>query len=386
MERGTTGRYEGAFVGGDRVEAFIPEPLPPVPPISLDGELARSLEAANNSLGRLDGISEYLPDRDLLVYFYIRKEAVMSSQIEGTQSSLSDILRHELEEAPGAPIDDVIEVSNYVRAFHYGLQRMQELPLCSRLVREIHRVLLASGRGSDKQPGSFRCGQVWIGSGRVANAVHVPPPHIYVEECMADLENFMNTTDDDLPILIKAGIAHVQFETIHPFLDGNGRVGRLLITLILISYGLMRHPVLYLSLYLKAHRLRYFDLLSHIRRTGDWEAWIAFFLDAVKATADSAVESAQRTLRLFEADRIKIEQQGRAAGSMLRVHQVLKETAIVSSLRCSSLTGLSRSAVGTALNALVEIGIVREITGGQRNRLFAYQEHLSILSEGAELD
>ena len=253
MHRGETGHYRTTTHGGEEVRAFVPKPLPPEPPLRLDGSLLKLLEAANRALGRLDGVSTLLPDKSLFLYHYVRKEAVLSSQIEGTQSSLTDLLQHERGDAPGVPQDDVAEVSRYVAALEHGLRRLREddFPLSTRLIREVHGVLLASGRGSEKAPGEFRRSQNWIGGTRPGNADFVPPPHIEVEDCMASLERFLHAADDGLPDLVRVGLAHVQLETIHPFLDGNGRVGRLLITFLLCHAGLLQDPLLYLSLHLK---------------------------------------------------------------------------------------------------------------------------------------
>jgi Fic family protein len=255
VKRGVTGRYEVTSAGGEKVRAFVPFPLPPDPALVFTGKLQQVLEAATLAIGRLDGVSALLPDKSLLLYAYVRKEAVLSSQIEGTQSSLSDLLLFELEEAPGVPLDDVVEVSNYVAALDHGLARLRgDFPLSNRLIREIHRKLLSDGRGSTKEPGEFRRSPNWIGGTRPGNAGFVPPPHTAVPECMAALEKFIHATDEGLPVLVRAALSHVQFETIHPFLDGNGRVGRLLITLLLCHAGLLREPLLYLSLYFKQNR------------------------------------------------------------------------------------------------------------------------------------
>lgn len=251
MKRGETGRYDRTSAGGEEVRAFIPDSLPPVPPLVFEGGLQRAIEEAVLAIGRLDGVSTLLPDRSLFLYSYVRKEAVLSSQIEGTQSSISDLLLFELDESPGAPPGDVMEVSSYVAALEHGLKRLREgFPLSNRLIREIHEVLLSRGRGSGMNPGQFRHSQNWIGGSRPGNAAFVPPPPTAVEGCMADLERFLHATDDGLPLLVRAGLAHVQFETIHPFLDGNGRVGRLLITLLLCQAKILSEPLLYLSLYL----------------------------------------------------------------------------------------------------------------------------------------
>lgn len=384
MQREQTGRYEILHGGDEPVRAFIPVPLPPDPPLRMDGPLQQALEKSVLALGQLDGISALLPDKTLFLYSYVRKEAVLSSQIEGTQSSLSDLLLFELEEAPGVPLDDVVEVSNYVAALEHGLSRLKELPLCNRLLREMHGKLLSSGRGSDKMPGEFRTTQNWIGGSRPGNALFVPPPHTAVPDCMAALERFLHAGDDGLPGLIRAGLAHAQFETIHPFLDGNGRVGRLLITLLLHHAGMLREPFLYLSLYFKQHRSAYYDLLNQVRHTGDWEKWLAFFLEGVRSTATGAVETAQRLSELFASDRAALEQQGRRAGTLLRAHEALKEQPILSSPYICRRTNLSFPAVASAMEQFIKHGIAREITGKRRNRLFVYDKYLSILNEGAE--
>jgi Fic family protein len=385
MKREDTGRYEVTSGGDEPVRAFVPHPLPPSPPVSLEGDLQRRLEAAILAVGRLDGVSTLLPDKSLFLYSYVRKEAVLSSQIEGTQSTLSDLLLFELEEAPGVPLDDVVEVSNYVGALDHGLARLREpFPLSNRLIREIHGVLLSRGRGSAKDPGEFRRSQNWIGGSRPGIAVFIPPPPAAVEDCMAALERFLHATDDGLPVLVRAGLAHVQFETIHPFLDGNGRVGRLLVTFLLCHAGVLHDPLLYLSLYLKQHRQEYYALLDEVRRDGDWEAWLSFFLEGVKVTAEGAVETAQRLASLFSEDRARIEPRGRRAGSALRVHDAIKARPILSMTHICRTTGLSFPAASSAMDLLVESGIARELTGRRRNRLFVYERYLSILNEGME--
>ena len=386
MQRGEAGRYESTTIGGEQVRAFVPLPLPPNPALALDGSLQRALEAATLALGRLDAISTLLPDDAIFLYAYVRKEAVLSSQIEGTQSTLSDLLLFELEEAPGVPVEDVVEVSNYVAALDHGLRRLEEgFPLSNRLIRELHRVLLSRGRGSGKAPGEFRRSQNWIGGTRPGNAEFVPPPHTAVPDCMASLEHFCHA-DDEMPVLLRAGLAHIQFETIHPFLDGNGRVGRLLITLLLCNAGVLRQPLLYLSLYFKQRRSEYYDLLNHIRRTGDWEEWLAFFLEGVRVTAEGAVVTSRRLVDMFASDRTAIERHvGRRAGSALRVHDALKARPIASLPQVCTDTSLSFPTASAAMQSLVEQGIARELTGRTRNRKFAYDRYLSILAEGTEV-
>lgn len=385
MRRGPTGRNQITSVGGERIKAFVPNPLPPDPTLEFEGAIQQSLESALLALGRLDGVSTLLPDTSLFLYSYVRKEAVLSSQIEGTQSTLRDLLLYELDEAPGVPLDDVVEVSNYVAALEHGLLRLRGgFPLSNRLIREIHRVLLSRGRGSGKEPGQFRRSQNWVGGSRPGNALFVPPPHNLVPDCMAALERFMNDDSSELSILVRAGLAHVQFETIHPFLDGNGRLGRLLITFSLCNAGILREPLLYLSLYLKQNQEAYYRLLQAVREEGDWEAWLTFFLEGVRQTAEGAVTTAQRLTTLFREDRGRIELTGRRAGSALRVHQALKERPLASVQNLCKRTGLSFPAAGSSMELLVEIGIARELTGKQRNRVFAYDRYLAILSEGTE--
>ena len=385
MQRGEMGRYEVTSIGGERVRAFVPAPLPPNPALVLDGPLQQALESAVLALGRLDGVSTLLPDEALFLYAYVRKEAVLSSQIEGTQSSLSDLLLFELDEAPGVPFDDVVEVSNYVAALNHGLRRLREdFPLSNRLLREIHGILLSDGRGSSKTPGEFRRSQNWIGGTRPGNAVFVPPPHTAVPDCMAAFERFLHAKDDGLPVLLRAGLAHVQFETIHPFLDGNGRVGRLLITLLLCQAGVLHEPLLYLSLYFKQHRAPYYELLNQVRRAGDVESWLGFFLEGVRVTAEGAVVTSRRLSEMFASDRAAIEQGGSRVGSVLRVHEVLKERPVLSLSEVRNRTTLSFPAASSAMERLVEHGIAREITGKRRGRVFVYDGYLSILNEGLE--
>ena len=388
MKRGVTGQYRSMAGAGEQYKAFVPRPLPPNPPLALDGWLQQDLERALLALGRLDGISTLLPAPELFIYSYVRKEAVLSSQIEGTQSSLSELLLYELEDAPGVPQDDLdlVEVSNYAAALDHGIARLREdYPLSNRLIREVHGVLLARGRGSETNPGKFRRSQNWLGGTRPGNARFVPPPHTAVPDCMTALERFLHADDDGLPLLVRAGLAHVQFETIHPFLDGNGRVGRLLITFLLHHGGALRAPLLYLSLYFKQHRSTYYDLLDLVRREGDWEAWLAFFLDGVCQVATAAVTTAQRLEAMFKTDRGKIEASGRRAGSALRLHEALKRRPVRTMASTVKATGLSFPAVSSAMRLLIDLEIARELTGRRRNRVFAYDRYLAELAEGTEL-
>ena len=382
MHRGLSGAYEVTSFGGEVVRAFLPAALPPSPPVDLR-RLQRSLERASIAIGRLDSVSALLPDTSLFIYTYIRKEAVLSSQIEGTQSSLSDLLLFELEEAPGVPFDDVVEVSNYVAALNLGLARLREgMPMSSRLIREIHGALLSRGRGSEREPGEYRRSQNWIGGSRPGNAVYVPPPYEEVGTCIAALERFIHDEDSELPVLVKAALAHVQFESIHPFLDGNGRVGRLLVTLLLCAEGTLGEPLLYLSLYLKQNREDYYRLLTGCRTDGDWEAWIDFFLEGITATAQDAVQTAQKLVGIFERDRVRAQGLGRRAGSALRVLEALKARPVLLLPEVARLSGLSFPAAAAGMGSLEDLGIVREITGKKRNRVFAHSDYLALLSEG----
>ena len=367
------------------MRAFVPTPLPPDPTLDLSGTRQRLLERALLACGRRDGVTALLPDPDLFLYAYVRREAVLSSQIEGTQSSLSDLLLFELDEAPGVPFDDVVEVSNYVSALEHGMSRLREgFPLTGRLLREVHEKLLARGRGADKQPGEFRRSQNWIGGTRPGNAQFVPLPPQAVEACIASLERAIHTEDDGLPALVKAALAHVQFETIHPFLDGNGRVGRLLISLMLFDAGVLNQPLLYLSYYFKQHRPEYYRLLDTVRSEGDWEAWLDFFLEGVASTAGSAVETAHRLLALFRDDATRVQTLGRTATSALRVFDALRDRPLANLNALTESTGASYSTVARAVEALEDLGIVREITGRKRERVFAYTRYLDILGEGTE--
>ncbi|MEW5902190.1 MAG: Fic family protein, partial [Acidobacteriota bacterium] len=292
----------------------------------------------------------------------------------------------ELKEAPGAPLADVVEVSNYVAAMNHGIERLKEgFPLSNRLIKEVHRILLSKGRGSDRNPGEFRRSQNWIGGTRPVNALYVPPPPAQIAEAMSSFEKFLHDVPQRTPILIKAALSHAQFETIHPFSDGNGRVGRLLITLLLCSEGVLRQPLLYLSLYFKQHRSRYFDLLMKVRQEGDWEEWLRFFVDGVKEMAEGAVTTARSLNDIAEEDRTKIRELGRKAGSALRIHQVLQGRPIANIPFLSIRTKISAPTVTGVLEALQKIGIVKEVTRRKRNRLYAYEKYLDILRQGTEI-
>lgn len=384
--RRTTGELVPQTLAEDRYRAFVPASLPPQPPLEIS-EFGQLLSEASSALGRLDGQAALLPDIHLFIYMYVRKEALLSSQIEGTQSSFSDLLIHEVDAAPGAPVEgDVQDVSNYVAALNHGIKRLRDgFPLSLRLIREIHEILLSHGRGSDKMPGEFRRSQNWIGGPRPSKAAFVPPPPDRLDECLNALEKFLHARDDGLPILIRAALAHVQFETIHPFLDGNGRIGRLLITLLLCADGSLKEPILYLSLWFKTQRKEYYEQLQYVRESGDWEEWVSFFLRGVIETADQGLGTASRILALFEADRRKIDALGGKAGpSAATVFSHMQKKPVVSVKELSAATKLTVPTVNAALRNLGKIGIAEEITGKQRGRLFAYRDYLTILEEGTE--
>lgn len=381
MQRGLSGHYVPISTVGETVKAFVPHPLPPDPPLQLDGELSTLLDAASTAIGRLDGVSRVLPDPHLFLYTYVRKEAVLSSQIEGTQSSLSDLLQHEQDGAPSVPLDDVTEVSCYVATMQAGLARLAAgEPISLQLIRDIHAELLAHGRGSGKQPGEFKRSQNWIGGSRPGNARFVPAPPDLVMETMGALEKFIHNDPVKTRPLLKAALAHVQFETIHPFLDGNGRLGRLLITFLLCAEGVLTQPMLYLSLYFKRHREDYYRLLQEVRMTGDWEAWLGFFLTGVIETSEQATATTGRLLRLFENDRARLS--GESA-SVIRLHGHLQKIPVISAAQAAKAIEVSIPTARSAIAKLVGHGVLRQITKGDYGKMFAYGEFLDLLNEDA---
>ncbi len=378
------GRHVTTAVGGERVRAFVPPTLPPSPPIDL-GRLQILLDRANQAIGRLDGTGLILPDPELFIYMAVRKEALLSSQIEGAQSSLSDLLLFEAKEPFDTPLDDVLEVSNYIAAMRHGLERLRGgFPLSLRLIREIHEVLLRTGRGCGTMPGEFRRSQNWIGGTRPGTAAFVPPPPQEVETCLGAWERFIHEDQPTLPLLVRIGLVHVQFETIHPFLDGNGRLGRLLITFMLCDAAVLHEPLLYPSLFLKQHRTQYYDLLQAVRDTGDWEGWLAFFLEGIAVSGEAASATIGRMLRVFGDARAQVRELGRKASSALRVLDLLERHPIVAIPFASRKLGLSFPTISAALNQLTEIGLVVELSGRARGRVFAHDSYLALLSEGTE--
>jgi len=386
VKRTSPGRYVETSTAGETVRAFVPDPLPPVPPIEWKPELRERFDLALLALGRLDALASLLPNPGPLLYSFVRKEAVLSSAIEGTQSSLSDLMLYEVEQQPGVPLDDAREVSRYVSALEHGLSRLDGgFPLSLRLIREIHQVLLEDGRGSTKNPGQFRTSQVWIGGTRPGNAIFVPPPANTVIECMGHLEQFFHVPGSSVSPLLKAALTHVQFETIHPFLDGNGRVGRLLITLMLCEQGILSVPLLYVSLFFKKNRKVYYDLLCGVRVDGDWETWLEFFADAVRVAAEESVTSIRQFLALVEQDTQRIAELGRASSSVLTVFKALQRMPVTTGPDLTAKTGLVATTVNTSLGLLENLGVVEEVTGRRRNRVYSYRHYIEILNRDMEL-
>lgn len=376
------GEYITQKVAGESYNAYVPSPLPPNPPVDLT-KIYPYLEKATQALTELNGIHKSIPNTSLFIYMYVRKEALLSSQIEGTQSSFSDLMLFEHHQKPAVSLEDVEEVSNYVKAIKYGLDRLKGgFPLSLRLLREIHGVLLSGGRGSGRLPGEFRRSQNWIGGTRPGNAIFVPPPVDKLNLCLANFESFLH--DDSLPILIKAGLAHVQFETIHPFLDGNGRLGRLLITLLLCNSGMLDEPILYLSLYLKQKRHIYYELLQEVRIHGVWETWLEFFLEGVHKSAKQAINTTYLINSLFDQDHKKIEGLGRARFSCEQVLEYMKKLPQVTVVLLASELGMTAPTARSALNHMVKLGILEEKSGKQRDKIYVYRKYLSSLEEGTE--
>lgn len=362
--------------------AYVPKPLPPDPPLDLV-HLYPHLEKATLALAELNSITQSIPNTSLFIYMYVRKEALLSSQIEGTQSSFSDLMLFENDQKPHVSIDDVTEVSNYIKAITYGLKRLREgFPLSLRLLREIHAILLSGSRGKHMMPGEFRRSQNWVGGTRPGNALFVPPPVDHLAQCLSDFETFLH--DQSLPTLIKAGLLHVQFETIHPFLDGNGRLGRLLVTLILCNEKMIAEPILYLSLHLKQQRKTYYDLLQEVRERGTWETWLEFFLVGIYKAAKQAVTTTLAINNLFSTDLEKIQNLGRLRFSAQQIFDYLKLLPEVSVPLVADKLSLSAPTVRTVLNQLVNLGIVEEISEKKRDKIYLYRRYLTLLEEGTE--
>jgi Fic family protein len=373
VRRPTPGKYVTVSTASEPFKAFVPAPLPPEPAIAWSAKLRRRFDDALVALGRLDALTAHLPNASLLLYSFVRKEAVLSSQIEGTQSSL------------GVPVDDAREVSRCVAALERGLKGLRGgLPICMRLLCDMHKVLLTHPRGRGKAPGEIRRSQVWIGGTMPGNAAFVPPPAGALAGCLKSFERFLNDEPEPTPPLIKAALAHVQFETIHPFLDGNGRIGRLMIVLQLVADGVLREPMLYPSLFFRMHRALYYELLNEVRVRGDWERWLDFFAEGVQVTATQAVDTANALLALVNKDRDRIAKLGRAATSALAIHEALQRQPIVTSAALVKATAITAATVNKSLAHLERLGIVGELTNRQRGRVFSYRRYVAELT--AELD
>lgn len=381
----STGSYEDAVDSHGHFRAFVPEPLPPKsPPLQYDDELHNLLGNANHALGRLSGVfvSGAKPNENLQLYSYIRKEAVLSSQIEGTQSSLSDLLLFENEAVPGVPVDDVEETANYIKAIEHGLATISsgKLPISSRLIRQMHRLLLTNSRGASKSPGQFRRSSVWLGGDTPQSARFVPPQWHHIEGLIADLESFIHA-DESVDPLVKAAMAHAQFETIHPFLDGNGRVGRILIPLILFDAKRLPSPAFYISLYFKKHRDAYYDALQAIRIDGDWERWLKYFLRGVEGVADNVFTSTERLHAMVKADMENVLQNAGKSPVTQHVFSYAASQVMLTSRTAQAAVNGSKPSVNDAIGRLERLGILSEVTGKRRNRIWVYSDYMDILNE-----
>jgi len=378
MQRKKHGKYQkSSLVGSETYNTYIPNALPPEPAINM-AEIYECLEKANFAIGELNGISESVPDPAIINYMYVRKEAVLSSQIEGTQSTLDDLMCHESNTAAGVPVDDVAEVSSYVAAINHGIKRLKKLPLSMRLIKEIHKILLSNSRGKHKTPGEIRRSQNWLGGTRPGNAHFVPPPPDLVSGLLSDLEKFMHAKNK-IPILVKAALIHHQFETIHPFLDGNGRVGRLLITLFLCDQDYLSSPFLYLSLFFKQHRNIYYDRLSEPRKNGDFERWINFFLEGVAVTAVDAKKTLIKIKKLFAADDKKLTNLGRARNSAELVFSKFKQKPILTIAEITRLTKLSKPTAISSVNHLIDLGIIINKSEKKWGQIYSYNGYVKLV-------
>ena len=374
------GTYKNNLSGQMAYKSFMPSVLPPNPPIELDKDIIDLLVKANKQLALLEGISSRIPNIHLFISMYVRKEALMSSQIEGTQATLEDVLDPCLEENTNRPVGDVV---NYIKATDYAIKRLKELPLCNRLIKEAHEVLLSGVRGQNKSPGEFRHSQNWIGAAgcNLQNARYIPPSVEDMIQAMSDLEKYING-DDDLDVLIRAALIHYQFETIHPFLDGNGRIGRLLITLFLIEKKVLSTPALYISYFLKKNRIEYYDRMNEVRLKGNYEQWIKFFLEAVYESAKDAVETIDKLTTLHDNYRLKIEGLGRRAKNVMRVFEYLESNPIIEIQKTARELDIAFNTISSIVKDLISIGVLEQTSTQSRNRTFAYKEYLEILKEG----
>jgi Fic family protein len=380
LDSSRAGQYVEQLEG---YKAFIPKPLPPVPEIIMDQEMWTLLSQADLALGRLDGATDALPNPDLFVFMYVRKEAVLSSQIEGTQASLIDILEFESQALQPDNPQDVAEVVNYISAINYGLERLKQLPVSLRLIRDIHQELMKGVRGSERNPGEFRRSQNWIGAGgcTLAQATYVPPPPHEMLQALDNLEKFLHSPQP-IPTLIKIGLAHAQFETIHPFLDGNGRIGRLLVTFLLCEGNVLRRPLLYISYYFKKHRSEYYDRLQAIRNSGKWEDWLKFFLCGVSEVAQEAAATARKIVNLKEEHRqLVLNKMGRRSGNAITLLESLYFRPIFTVEQAATTTNLSYPNANTLIKELRDIGLLQEVTGQKRNRAFSYAPYLAVFQD-----
>lgn len=371
------GEYKTNLTGELQYKSFLPKPLPPSPSIELDEEIINLLSRANRSIGILEGVSRQIPDIGLFVSMYVRKEALLSSQIEGTQATLDDILDPNIEENTNRHVADVV---NYIKALQYALERLKELPICNRLLKETHRILMQDVRGEEKNPGEFRRSQNWIGpaGSTLKNARYIPPNPDDMIEAMSDLEKFINREDEIEP-LIKIALIHYQFETIHPFLDGNGRIGRLMISLFLTEKKLLSNETLYISYFLKRNRIEYYDRLTEVRTKGSFEQWIKFLLLAVYESAQDAIRTIDELIRLHDRNYNAVKKTGKASNTILKVFNYLEGSPIIDIKKTSAELKLSFNAVSNAVNKLVELGILKQTENVRRSRVFAYDEYLGIL-------
>jgi len=378
------GRAGTFFTQPGGYKAFIPNPLPPSPPIRFDGKLQSLLSEADRALARLDGITTVLPNPDLFIAMYVKKEALLSSQIEGTQASLEGVLEFEADLIPKENVNEIKEVINYIRALNYGIERLKELPMSLRLIKEIHRILLEETRGAHRSPGEFRKSQNWIGppGASLNEAIFVPPPPEVVLPTMGDLEKFFHNKNNNIPPLIKIALIHSQFETIHPFLDGNGRIGRLLITFYLFWQGILSKPLLYLSFYLKKNRADYYDLLMKVRLKGTWEDWIKFFLNGVSEISEEAAKTAREVIRLKEELITKLYDNSISSVYGIKLIDLLFETPLVSVKDISEKLNISKESANELVKKFEKIGILKEITGKQRYKKYSFKEYIKIMARG----
>ncbi|MGB5161563.1 MAG: Fic family protein [Thermoanaerobaculia bacterium] len=385
----STGVYEPTEVAGEAIEAFVPHPLPPSrPQLEITGDLAAQLQTAQTNLASLEAAGRMVPSLDWFVYAFVRKEAVISSQIEGTQASLDDLLASEAEARSTAPPEHVEEICNYLEALSYARSQLHSdkgLPLSLRLLHGAHKRLMSGTRGQDKQPGKIRQSQNWIGGTRPGNARFVPPPPHRLTELMGQLETYLNS-EDSLPPLVRAGLAHAQFETIHPYLDGNGRLGRLLIALCLEDWGLLSEPLLYLSLFFKRHRQEYYTRLGAIRTDGDWEGWLAYFLEGIAVVADESVTLIRSLFDVLTKDRSRYLHSGGATVVGARLFESLPQHPLVTVKSVVKICDTTKPTAAKAIGSLTDAGILEEVSGRSRDRAWAYRQYLDLLREGTELE